>query len=260
MSDIHSAPVPPGFGSNPFQVIPAPGSHRAGVPSLAPRHVIDFSLDDGESRRRAIPVEPDPCSDSSSPVTPAGSGRAAASRETEPGPAGADGATESDGPVSLSASGAASASAGAPDADGPPDRYEAQLAIARSALHARPHYESFPAERDEEGPGSDPTSMCCSVVRAAAEVLAGMRPIQHLSRWVVPHVLGQIGQHARLIARSNQQGKTRRPVHVRRVRVDQRGPLAEAAVILEDQGRTRAATVRMEAWQGKWRVTDLDFI
>ncbi|MCL1869345.1 MAG: Rv3235 family protein [Promicromonosporaceae bacterium] len=107
----------------------------------------------------------------------------------------------------------------------------------------------------------DPTAMCCSVVRAAVEVLRGDRPAAQLARWVTPVVLDQLTERARLLREapaSAQRVEAGRPVQVRRVRLERRDDTAEATVVLEDSGRVRAAAVRLEARRGQWRVAVLE--
>ncbi|PZR51538.1 energy transducer TonB [Xylanimonas oleitrophica] len=111
-------------------------------------------------------------------------------------------------------------------------------------------------------PLPDPTAMCCAVVRAAAEVLRGDRPAAQLTRWVTPVVLDQLTERARLVreapASTTAQPAGRRPVQVRRVRLERHGESAEATVVLDDGGRVRAAAVRLEARRGQWRVAVLE--
>ncbi|WP_402466656.1 Rv3235 family protein [Isoptericola aurantiacus] len=108
----------------------------------------------------------------------------------------------------------------------------------------------------------DPTALCCSVVRAAVEVLRGERPAAQIARWVTPTVHDQLVERARLVrarARRDGAGTTGVPVVVRRVRMVRLGEeTAEATVVLEDRGRVRAAAVRLEARRGLWRVAVLE--
>ncbi|MFP3714420.1 Rv3235 family protein [Puerhibacterium sp. TATVAM-FAB25] len=115
----------------------------------------------------------------------------------------------------------------------------------------------------EPEPLPDPTAMCCSVVRAAVEVLRGDRGAAQLARWVTPVVLDQLAERARLLHDAVAAGRLPatlrgRPVRVRRVRLERRGDTAEATVVLDDDGRVRAAAVRLEARRGQWRVAVLE--
>lgn len=104
--------------------------------------------------------------------------------------------------------------------------------------------------------------MCCSVVRAAAEVLAGMRAPSQLANWVTPQVHDQLVTRVTALRQAIDQGvhtpEPRSPIHVRRVRLDRHGDTAEATVILESAGRLRAAAARLEARRGQWRLSVLD--
>lgn len=122
-------------------------------------------------------------------------------------------------------------------------------------LSARPLRETAPA------PLPDPTAQCCTVVRAAVEVLRGERPAAQLARWVTPQVRDQLAERARiglahdLLRNEEPHG----PVQVRRVRLVRLGDdVAEATVVLDDDGRVRAAAVRLEARRGAWRVAVLE--
>ena len=122
-------------------------------------------------------------------------------------------------------------------------------------LPARPLRETAPA------PLPDPTAQCCAVVRAAVEVLRGERPAAQLARWVTPQVRDQLAERARIglahDLRHNEE--PHRPVQVRRVRLVRLGDdVAEATVVLDDDGRVRAAAVRLEARRGAWRVAVLE--
>jgi len=101
--------------------------------------------------------------------------------------------------------------------------------------------------------------MCGSVVRAAVEVLRGERPAAHIARWVTPQVLDQLVHRARLVQARRRGPHTAVPVSVRRIRTVRLGDsTAEATVVLEDDGRVRAAAVRLEARRGVWRVAVLE--
>jgi hypothetical protein len=108
----------------------------------------------------------------------------------------------------------------------------------------------------------DPTAQVCRVVRAAVEVLRGERPAAQLARWVTPQVYDQLLERGRLMREAQQSRPPRPKAHaatVRRVRMVRLGTSsAEATVILHDEGRVRAAAVRLEARRGVWRVAVLE--
>ena len=122
-------------------------------------------------------------------------------------------------------------------------------------LPARPLRETAPA------PLPDPTAQCCTVVRAAVEVLRGERPAAQLARWVTPQVRDQLAERARIGLAHDllRNEEPHRPVQVRRVRLVRLGDdVAEATVVLDDDGRVRAAAVRLEARRGAWWVAVLE--
>lgn len=100
--------------------------------------------------------------------------------------------------------------------------------------------------------------MSCSIAQAAAEVLAGIRPVAQLTRWVTPEVFGALATRAAIVVRQRGRGAAPR-VTVRRVRVCRLSQLvAEASVVLDDGDRVRAAAIRLESHRGYWRATVLE--
>jgi hypothetical protein len=128
-------------------------------------------------------------------------------------------------------------------------------AAALEAVSGRPTPEPDPTL-------PDPTAQVCRVVRAAVEVLRGERPAAQLARWVTPQVYDQLLERGRLMREAQQSRPPRPKAHaatVRRVRMVRLGASsAEATVILHDEGRVRAAAVRLEARRGVWRVAVLE--
>jgi hypothetical protein len=128
-------------------------------------------------------------------------------------------------------------------------------AAALEAVSGRPAPEPDPTL-------PDPTAQVCRVVRAAVEVLRGERPAAQLARWVTPQVYDQLLERGRLMREAQHSRPPRPKAHaatVRRVRMVRLGASsAEATVILHDEGRVRAAAVRLEARRGVWRVAVLE--
>lgn len=108
-------------------------------------------------------------------------------------------------------------------------------------------------------PTGDPTSVCCSLVLAAVEALAGTRPVAQLARWVTPEVYEALSTRAALTVRVLGAGAAARRPEVRRVRLCRIGEhVAEAGVVLDDGRRVRAVAVRLESWRGAWRAVALE--
>ncbi|MCC3296765.1 Rv3235 family protein [Arthrobacter sp. zg-Y916] len=100
-----------------------------------------------------------------------------------------------------------------------------------------------------------------SVTVGALEVLAGVRPLQQMSRWL------DLDEFERLQMRTNLErgraaasgARARRNVRILRVRVC---PVAEGiyevAVVAAETSTVRAAALRLELRRGLWKVTALE--
>ncbi len=108
-------------------------------------------------------------------------------------------------------------------------------------------------------PPEDPGAWSGSLVRAAVEALTGSRPVAQLARWLTGELYDVLSRRSGLAVRIKGRPATARPAVVRSVRVCRLSPLvAEAAVVVHDGARVRAAAVRIEAHRGRWRATALD--
>lgn len=102
----------------------------------------------------------------------------------------------------------------------------------------------------------EPGTWCATVARACAEALHGSRPATQLHRWLDVEVYTALQRRARLAARMRPHGVRAHAVRVRRVRRCRIRPgVWEAAVVLQDGRRVRAAAIRIEAHRGHWRAT-----
>jgi len=140
----------------------------------------------------------------------------------------------------------------------PPTLDERVLARRRASLAAE---RAAATAEQAVGPApiGDPTSVCCSLVLAAVEALAGIRSVAQLARWVTPEVYEALSTRAALTVRVlGARAASRRP-EVRRVRVCRIGEhVAEASVVIDDGRRVRAVAVRLESWRGAWRAVALE--
>lgn len=103
----------------------------------------------------------------------------------------------------------------------------------------------------------DPGPLCGGLVVAAVEVLAGARPAAQLLRWLTADVYAGLQQRAALTQRVRGRRRHTRAV-VRRVLASApRDGVVEAAVVVWDGERVRAAALRLEGVDGRWRVTAL---
>lgn len=105
----------------------------------------------------------------------------------------------------------------------------------------------------------DPATLVATVAATTLEVLTGCRPVSQLLRWTTPEV------HAALSARAGAAARRRRPgAAVQRTTVlrvstcTPRDGVVEAAAVVTVGTRVRAMALRLEGWDGRWRVTVLE--
>jgi hypothetical protein len=108
-------------------------------------------------------------------------------------------------------------------------------------------------------PLDEPGAWAAALVRTAVEALNGCRPVAQLSRWMTGELYDSLARRAGLAVRIKGRPSLVRHAVVRSARVCQITPLvAEAAVVVHDGFRVRAAAVRIEAHRGRWRATALE--
>ncbi|MBF4460571.1 MULTISPECIES: Rv3235 family protein [unclassified Pseudoclavibacter] len=105
----------------------------------------------------------------------------------------------------------------------------------------------------------DPSPLISNLARSVVEVIAGVRDIEQLSRWVTDDVFRHLlirTQHANR-ARQARRRPTRRPHFVElslRVQTTSEN-IVDAVVILDFGARVRAVTVRLEGLDRRWRAS-----
>ena len=116
-----------------------------------------------------------------------------------------------------------------------------------------------PTRRPGTGTGTDASRTAAIVVTAASEVLAGLRPVDHLVRWTSPSLFEALTRRAGLAARMlGRQASPRRP-RIRSVRTElTMSGACEATVLLEEGNRVRAAAARLELLRERWILTGLE--
>lgn len=118
-----------------------------------------------------------------------------------------------------------------------------------------PQATTAPASRE----GSDPVRSAGTIVLAAAEVLIGLRPVDHLTRWTTPALFEALSRRAGLAARILGPGPRGSRPRMRKVRAEPTLSGAyEATVLMEAGGRIRAAAARLEQVRGRWVLASLD--
>ena len=113
--------------------------------------------------------------------------------------------------------------------------------------------------RKQPRTGVDAPRTAAIVVAAASEVLAGLRPVDHLARWTSPSLFDALARRAGLASRIlGHRPSSKRP-RIRRVRPElTMSGACEATVLLEEGNRVRAAAARLELLRERWILTGLE--
>ncbi|MHB1064746.1 MAG: Rv3235 family protein [Georgenia sp.] len=144
----------------------------------------------------------------------------------------------------------------------------AAAAAVRQAPAAPAHWDRvrFAGEHDDEAvtptsdlPAADPAQWAGALARAAIETLQGVRPPTQLSRVMTAGLYDALARRAGLAVRVLGRPRRAQPTVVRRVLVCEIVPgVVEAAVVVHDGTRVRAAAVRLRVHRGRWRATALE--
>lgn len=106
-----------------------------------------------------------------------------------------------------------------------------------------------------------PDTFAEQIVHAVLEVLAGVREVDQLARWLSGDVYSAVVARANLTARARSARgiPALRTTHaIRNVRVSSPADhVVEATVTVATRIRTRAVALRLEGLDGRWRVTSL---
>lgn len=107
----------------------------------------------------------------------------------------------------------------------------------------------------------DPTPLLQSLTRGVLEVLAGVREVDQLARWLTEDAFIRLAARANLSARARSARGVApaRPVF-QILSTHLSAPadgVVEATLIVQTPGRTRAVAVRLEGLDRRWRATSL---
>lgn len=101
----------------------------------------------------------------------------------------------------------------------------------------------------------DPLAWSTNMVRAIIDSLGGRRDLAGLRRWIDPPLCRRLEARAQCATSETRTTSIRiRTARIYRVN----DSTAETAIVMEDQGRVRAAAVRIETFRGRWRITALE--
>lgn len=121
--------------------------------------------------------------------------------------------------------------------------------------------EFFAPQRTSAQALPDPDPLLRNLTRGVLEVLAGVREIEQLARWMTEETYRALLTRSNLAtrARSARGVPATRPVHaIRSVRlcVPADG-VVEAVIVVTTPARTRAVAVRLEGIDRRWRASSL---
>lgn len=107
----------------------------------------------------------------------------------------------------------------------------------------------------------DPVPLIEGLTHGVLEVLAGVRDVDQLARWLAEDAFRKLVLRASLSARarSAREAVPVRPVY-RLLSTRQSSPadgVIEAVVVVAGPARCRAVTMRLEGLDGRWRATSL---
>jgi len=117
------------------------------------------------------------------------------------------------------------------------------------------------AERTSADDLPDPEPLLRNLTQGVLEVLAGVRDVNQLARWMTEDAFRSLATRAALgtRARSARGVSATRPVHaIRSVHVTVPAPDAvEAVVVIGGPARTRAVAIRLEGLDHRWRASSV---
>ncbi len=110
----------------------------------------------------------------------------------------------------------------------------------------------------------DPSTLLLNLARCVVEVLAGVRGLDQLSRWVTDDVYRHLLTRVVLASRARQitGGTVRRPqLTVGEPRITYpREDAIEAVVVVHQRSRSRAVAIRLESFDGRWRASAINVL
>ncbi len=121
--------------------------------------------------------------------------------------------------------------------------------------------EYFAPQRTSAAVLPDPEPFVRNITRGVLEVLAGVREVDQLARWLMEDPYRKLVTRANLAARARSARgiPAKRPVHqIMSVRHSSPADgVVEAVVVVRGPARTRAVALRIEGFDGRWRTTSL---
>lgn len=121
--------------------------------------------------------------------------------------------------------------------------------------------EFFAPQRTPSTALPQPEPFLRNITRGVLEVLAGVREVDQLARWLTEEPYRKLVTRSNLAARARSARgvPAKRPAHAI-LSVHHSSPadgVVESVVIVQGPARTRAVALRLEGMDGRWRATSL---
>lgn len=136
------------------------------------------------------------------------------------------------------------------------DRLHFQTELSRQWARSRRCRPAPPQLRSDM---PDPRRHAARVVTAAAEVLSGHRPVDHLARWTTPEMFEALARRSGLSQRLPGSSASRTRPRARHIHTQfTLSGNCEVAVLLDDGPRVRAAAALLVPRRGRWVMSVLE--
>lgn len=107
----------------------------------------------------------------------------------------------------------------------------------------------------------NPEPLLNNLARGVVEAIGGMRELEQMSRWIAPEVYTVLLQRTQHAARARaRRGVPTKRLFVRPLACHWQSPrvgVVEAAVVVDLGDRSRAVSIRLEEFRGRWRAERL---
>ncbi|MFF1633644.1 Rv3235 family protein [Leifsonia sp. NPDC058248] len=118
---------------------------------------------------------------------------------------------------------------------------------------------SLPAQTSLERASADPAPLLINLTRCVVEILAGVRSLEQVTRWVTDDVYSNLIRRVTIASRSRAitGGQVRRPRLTVGTPIVTRPceGVVEAVVMVHQPTRSRAVAIRLEDLAGRWRAS-----
>lgn len=128
-------------------------------------------------------------------------------------------------------------------------------------IRAEEFFDPQPSGRDAL---PNPEPLLENLTRCVIEILAGVRDLDQIARWVTDDVYRHLLKRVVLSARARQakgQSAARPAISIGSLSLfEPRDGVVEAVVIVRGRARTRAVAIRLEGMDSRWRATAINVL